>query len=154
MISITHAESDEALQEARALFIEYGASLGIDLGFQHFDDELANLPGDYAPPEGSLLIAWYGDNAAGCVALRKLDEGISEMKRLYVRPEFRGHDLGRKLAEAIIAEARQIGYARMRLDTLPSMSRAHSLYESLGFKEIPAYRFNPVAGTTFLELTL
>ena len=154
MFSIKQAESDDALREARALFLEYGASLGIDLNFQQFDEELAGLPGDYAPPAGRLLIAWHDRNAAGCIALRKIEDGISEMKRLYVRPVFRGHDLGRKLAEAVIAEARQIGYTRMRLDTLPSMKSARALYQSLGFKEIAPYRYNPVAGTCFLELTL
>ena len=137
-----------------ALFREYGASLGIDLTFQHFEEELASLPGDYVPPRGALLLARVGDEAAGCVGLRPLESDIGEMKRLYVRPAFRGLRIGDALAAAVIRTARESGYARMRLDTLPSMTSARRLYGTLGFREIPAYRFNPVKGTTFLELTL
>ena len=144
----------KALEVARLLMREYAASLGFDLGFQDFDRELEALPGEYGPPGGRLLLAWLGDRLAGCVALRKLQDGICEMKRLYVRPAFRGHRIGRLLAERAIAEAREIGYGRMRLDTVPSMQRAQSLYRSLGFYEVEAYRYNPIPGAAYLELKL
>jgi ribosomal protein S18 acetylase RimI-like enzyme len=133
---------------------EYADSLGFDLSFQDFESELAALPGDYAPPGGRLLLAYRGSYLAGCVALRPLGPDVCEMKRLYVRPNCRGCGVGRALAERLIAEARQIGYRRMRLDTVPSMVRAQSLYSSLGFAEIAPYRHNPIPGTTFLELVL
>jgi len=153
-MTITQVTTENDLNEIRALFAEYAASLGVDLSFQHFDAEQAGLPGDYAPPEGSLLLASHEGNSAGCIALRKLEPGVCEMKRLYVRPQFRGLNLGSKLAEAIIVEARKLGYERMRLDTLPTMISARALYQSLGFRDIPAYRHNPIAGTSFLELVL
>jgi ribosomal protein S18 acetylase RimI-like enzyme len=152
--SIAPAIGERDITDVAALFREYGQSLGIDLSFQHFDEELASLPGDYAEPRGTLLLARVGGTAAGCVGARPLDESICEMKRLYVRPAFRGLRLGDALAHAVIDAARTRGYTRMRLDTLPSMTSARKLYASLGFREIPPYRFNPIEGTTFMELTL
>jgi putative acetyltransferase len=143
-----------SLQVIRELFEEYGGSLRIDLEFQGFSAELENLPGDYSPPAGRLLLGWEDEEPAGCVAMRSLAQGIAEMKRLYVRPAFRGGGWGRRLAERIVAEACEAGYDRMRLDTLPSMTGARSLYRSLGFREISAYRHNPIPGTAFLELAL
>jgi ribosomal protein S18 acetylase RimI-like enzyme len=142
------------LPEVRALFREYADSLGVDLSFQDFDRELASLPGAYVPPRGALLMAVREGAVAGCVALRPWDADICEMKRLFVRPAFRGARLGRTLAEGIVSEARRLGYARMRLDTLPSMGTAIGLYQRLGFIDIPPYRDNPVPGARFLERTL
>ena len=153
-IELLQAETADQLREARLLFEEYAASLGFDLGFQDFEAELSGLPGAYAPPRGRLLLAFHEGRPAGCVALRETEEGVCEMKRLYVRPDFQGLRLGRTLAEAVIVEAREIGYSRMRLDTVPSMDRARGLYRALGFREIPPYRFNPIPGTAFLELRL
>jgi GNAT superfamily N-acetyltransferase len=146
--------SSDDVEAVRRLFVEYQESLGVDLCFQGFDRELAELPGDYAPPEGSLLVARAEDGIVACVALRRLDPQTCEMKRLYVRPRQRGLGLGRALAEAVIAEARRIGYVRMRLDTLPSMNEAAALYEHLGFRDIEPYTANPVPGVRFLQLEL
>jgi len=141
-------ESD--LELVRVLFREYADGLGVDLAFQEFARELDELPGDYV----RLLVARVDGRPAGCVGVRPLGEGVCEMKRLYVRQAFRGHGLGRSLAEAAISAARELGYARMRLDTLPFMTEAMALYESLGFGDVEAYRFNPIRGSRYLELRL
>ena len=154
-LSIIPALSPTQIAQARELFLEYAQSLGFSLCFQNFDQELAGLPGDYTPPSGRLLLAEWEGQVAGCVALRKLEDGICEMKRLYLRPGFRGKGLGRAVAEHIIAEARAIGYGRMRLDTVePVMKEAVAMYRRLGFREIPAYRKNPIDGALYMELTL
>jgi GNAT superfamily N-acetyltransferase len=145
-----HAE----IEAVRRLFLEYADDLGEDLCFQGFEQEIAELPGAYAPPVGRLLLAAVDDQPVGCVALRELEEGICEMKRLYVQPAFRGTGLGRRLAEAIIREARETGYRVMRLDSLDRLKEAAALYRSLGFVEIPPYRFNPLPGAVFMELVL
>jgi len=146
---ITIGPADD-LAVIRELFTEYAQSLGVDLSFQDFDHELTTLDEFYE----RILIARDDAQAAGCVALRRIDEATCEMKRLYVRPAFRGHNLGRQLAERIIGETRQRGYKRMRLDTLPTMHAAIPLYQALGFVEIAPYRFNPIEGTRFMELAL
>jgi putative acetyltransferase len=149
------AESAAQIAQARELFLEYAQSLGFSLCFQSFDQELAGLPGDYAPPEGRLLLAEYEGQLAGCVALHKLEPGTCEMKRLYLRSAFRGKGLGRVLAETIITEARSIGYQRMRLDTVePIMKDAVAMYRRLGFQEIAPYRLNPIEGAMYMELEL
>lgn len=142
------------LRQTRELFQEYAASLGVDLCFQSFDEELAALPGNYAPPYGRLILASHGGAPAGCVGLRRLATGICEMKRLYVRPAFRGLGIGHLLVDRIVDEAVAAGYQRMRLDTLPSMGAARGLYCARGFREIPPYTRNPVPGALFLELEL
>jgi ribosomal protein S18 acetylase RimI-like enzyme len=154
VLRIVEIKTKEYLLEVRNLFEEYAGSLGIDLDFQGFHEELADLPGEYASPDGCLLIALWKGQVAGCVALRKFSPGICEMKRLYTKPQFRGLGIGRVLCEEVIARARRLGYERMRLDTLPSMEKAKGLYGSLGFTEIEPYRFNPVEGASFMELTL
>ena len=154
MIEIRSAELPLDLPVARKLFRDYADGLGIDLCFQDFEAELASLPGKYAPPQGRLMLAWSGGEAVGCVALRPVDGGICEMKRLYVKPEFRAHQLGRRLAQGICREAREAGYRRICLDTLPSMSSALHIYSTLGFLPIEPYVFNPIDGAIFLGLTL
>jgi len=154
MVNFLQANSKRYLSQVRELFTEYVASLGFDLHFQDFAKEMAEFPGQYAPPDGRLLLALDDEQIAGCVALRKMSKDVCEMKRLYVRPEFRGKGIGRKLAMTIIEEARKIGYKSMRLDTVPFMKEAISLYRSLGFKEIEPYRFNPIEGAKFMQLTL
>jgi len=154
MVEIRPATSASEIETARTLFREYADGLGVDLCFQNFDEELAALPGGYAPPDGRLLLAWDGSEAAGCVALRRFADGVGEMKRLYVRPAWRGTGAGRALAEAIIAETRLAAYTTLRLDTLPTMTTAQRLYRALGFREIAAYRANPVHGSSYWELSL
>jgi ribosomal protein S18 acetylase RimI-like enzyme len=154
MLIIREMNSKPDVPQVRRLFMEYASSLGFDLDFQEFEGELAGLPGEYAPPTGCLLLAVKDGRMVGCVALRKMTCKTCEMKRLYVRPKFRGQGFGRQLAWAIIEEARKIGYKRMRLDTVPSMREAISLYRSLRFKEIRRYRYNPVKGALFMELSL
>jgi GNAT superfamily N-acetyltransferase len=153
-VKIIQAETADQIEEARALFREYESWLVISLCFQNFEKELAELPGAYAEPDGRLLLAHY-DELAGCVALRKFDESTCEMKRLFVREKFRGKGIGRMLIETIIRNAKEIGYERMLLDTLPpKMNDAITLYRLIGFKEIDPYYDNPVPGAIFLELEL
>jgi ribosomal protein S18 acetylase RimI-like enzyme len=154
MLTVVDATAVDEVLTVRCLFEEYATSLGIDLCFQGFEKELAGLPGAYAPPEGRLLVAREDGRTAGCIALRPLKPGVCEMKRLYVRPAFRTHGIGRVLVDRIIHEARQAGYRHMRLDTLPSMAAALALYHRLGFREIAPYYENPVEGAVFLELQL
>ena len=154
MIEIRPAELPRDLDEVRSLFREYAESLGIDLEFQGFEAELATLPGKYEPPAGRILLAWRDAEAIGCIALRPIDDNACEMKRLYVRPQARGEQLGRRLAERVCQEARVAGYSRICLDTLPTMGVAQGLYQSLGFRSIEPYVFNPIPGTKFLALDL
>jgi GNAT superfamily N-acetyltransferase len=152
---IRQARSPDDIKLARELFREYAAWVEIDLCFQNFEKELAELPGDYMPPDGGLWLASHNGQLAGCIAMRKIGEGICEMKRLFVREAFRGQGLGRNLVEFVFREAREIGYERMRLDTLPpKMNDAIRLYRSFGFKEIASYYDNPVPGAKFMELSL
>ncbi|MDH4222515.1 MAG: GNAT family N-acetyltransferase [candidate division Zixibacteria bacterium] len=153
-IKFVQVKTREELNHIRELFHEYAESLGFDLSFQDFEKELAELPGDYAPPEGCLILAIFENKVAGCVALRKLSEGICEMKRLYVKPAYRGKGIGKKLAVKILEKGRKIGYEKMRLDTIPAMKEAIELYRSSGFKEIEPYRYNPIKGAMYMELKL
>jgi putative acetyltransferase len=155
VLTFVQAESPAQIAEARKLFLEYAQSLGFSLCFQNFDQELAELPGDYSDPAGRLLLAEFDGQLAGCVALHKLEPGICEMKRLYLRPQFRGKGLGSALMETVIDEARRIGYKHMRLDTVePVMKDAVALYRKRGFKAIAPYRPNPMAGTLYMEIEL
>jgi putative acetyltransferase len=154
MLKLFPVETDKDIKTVKQLLIEYADWLEFDLCFQNFEEELTNLPGDYAPPSGCLLLARHNGKAAGCIALRKLSNSVCEMKRLYVKPKFRGLKIGRKLVETIIAEARKIGYTRIRGDTVPSMEAARALYASVGFKEISPYRHNPIEGAIYIELKL
>ena len=154
-MNLIQVATEAEIQMARELFEEYAVGIGISLCFQNFDQELADLPGKYEAPDGRLLLAYSDDRLAGCIALRRLDSRSCEMKRLFLRNDFRGQGLGRALVQAIIAEAKGIGYERMRLDTLPGrMDSAISLYRRFGFQEIEPYYDNPVEGALFMELTL
>lgn len=153
-LEILSAESIEQIETIRQLFSEYAKSLNFDLCFQDFDKELEALPGKYAAPDGRLMLALYDQKIAGCVGLWKVNKEVCEMKRLWVRPEFRGRKIGRELAEYVIEQAKIIGYSRMKLDTIDSMTAAIKLYVSLGFKSISAYRYNPVEGAEYMELDL
>jgi len=148
------ADSGDPLAFFRELATEYVSSLPFELDFEDFAREMRELPGDYAPPRGLILVAVWDGNPAGCVALRPFDGMTCEMKRMYVRPEFRGHGLGKALAERAVAEARRIGYERMRLDTVASLKEANRMYERMGFREIAAYRHNPRPDARYFELTL
>ncbi len=154
MTRVLQAATSEHYTTARELFEEYAAGLEHDLCFQHFSEELASLPGAYAPPSGRLLLVTSAGAPVGCVALRPQCPTICELKRMYVRPAFRGRGVGRRLAVETIAAARRIGYERMRLDTLDSMSVPRALYRSLGFREVAAYYNNPIPGAVYLELEL
>ena len=155
MFTLKQVESEEDIRETRKLFDEYVDGLGVSLCFQNYDKEVAGLPGEYTPPDGRLLLASQDGQIAGCIALRKLEDGVCEMKRLFVRPEYRGDGLGRILAEKIIGEAREMGYERMRLDTLPGkMDRAIAMYRRLGFTDIERYYDNPYEDALFMELDL
>jgi ribosomal protein S18 acetylase RimI-like enzyme len=159
MFRIIPADSEAKISQARNLFREYAATLGVGVCLGDYDRELATLPGRYAPPEGRLVLAieQSGENkeeAIGCAALRKFEEGTCELKRLYVRPQFRGQGVARELVQDLIAQAKSIGYRRVVLDTLPSMREAHRLYEALGFHQIAAYQKDPILGSLFFELPL
>lgn len=153
-MEIIQAVTKEQIYVAKDLFLEYAKSLDFELCFQDFDKELSELPGVYVPPDGRLLLAQYDNKYAGCIALRKIEEGICEMKRLYVKPEFRGLEIGKNLAFRLVEEAKTIGYKKMRLDTAPSMQAAQKLYYSMGFKDIKPYRINPVPGVKYMELEI
>jgi putative acetyltransferase len=154
LLRILEVTRPSEVEQVRALVLEYAGSLGVDLCFQDFAREMREFPGEYIPPEGCLLLAMSGEEPAGCVGLRPLEPGVCEMKRLYVRPQYRGQRLGQHLARAIIAEARELGYVAMRLDTLPSMKAAIGMYRELGFQPIAPYYRNPVEGALFFELKL
>lgn len=154
-MKLVQARTDSQIEQAREIFREYEAWIEVDLCFQSFEKELAGLPGEYAAPHGRLLLAFEEDKLAGCIALRQLNDSVCEMKRLFVRPEFHGKGIGRQLVDAIVREAREIGYQKMRLDTLPpKMNKAIGIYRSIGFVEIEPYYDNPVPGATFMELAL
>ena len=148
------AVAPTAVESARVLFLEYQRSLDVDLCFQNFESELAMLPGEYVAPRGCLFVLWTDDEPVGCVALRPVDTATGEMKRLYVRPAFRGQRCGLHLARALISEASRLGYEKLVLDTLPSMQAAQRMYASLGFVDVPPYVYNPIAGSRYMGLDL
>ena len=154
MIRIAQAKFPDDEPAVRELFLEYAASLPFNLRFQNWEHELAHLAEEYGPPSGCLILAFEAKTPTACIALRRFEDGICEMKRLYVRPAFRGLGLGRRLAQAILDEARKLQYQRMVLDTVPQMIEAITLYRSLGFREIPPYRLNPIPGALYFEITL
>jgi GNAT superfamily N-acetyltransferase len=154
MIEITQATTPSQIQTIRDLFREYEAFLQVDLCFQRFEEELASLPGRYAPPQGALLLASAAGQAAGCVAMRPLEGGVCEMKRLYVSPPHLGRGLGKKLALRVIEQARTAGYASMRLDTLEKLRPALCLYTGLGFQTCRPYYKNPLSGVIYMEMAL
>jgi GNAT superfamily N-acetyltransferase len=154
VLKLVHVSSPEEMPLVRRLFEEYASSLDIDLCFQGFDRELETLPGEYAPPRGTIIVAFVDGEAVGVAALRPIDDTVCEMKRLFVEPAHRGKGAGRSLAEAVIERAREVGYASLRLDTLQSMTEANALYASLGFTECAPYRFNPCERPVFMELPL
>ncbi|MFX0033142.1 MAG: GNAT family N-acetyltransferase [Candidatus Hodarchaeota archaeon] len=154
MLRIIEANTKEQIEIVRDMFKEYAEYLQIDLDFQNFNEELANLPGDYSTPSGSILLAYFNNHLAGCIALRKYNKSICEIKRLYVKQDFQGLKIGRKLTQKVIDKARIIGYKSIRLDTLPTMKKAIKLYLSLGFSEIKPYRYNPIEGARYFELKL
>lgn len=151
---IVTAMSREQFEQARLLFTEYAANLNVDLCFQNFDEELINLETIYSAPDGLLLLAFYDEQIAGCVAVRKLAAGVYEMKRLFVKAELQNFGIGKTLVAAIVEKARELHYQRMRLDTLPAMAKAQKMYASFGFEKIAAYRYNPDPNTVFMELSL
>jgi len=154
MLEIIESYDDRTIAAARVLIKEYAEFLGFDLNFQDFAEEMEHFPGTYAPPDGCLLLARESDETAGCVALHKINDQICEMKRLFVRPTFRGRAIGRRLVERIIEKARRMGYRTMRLDTVPQLESANRLYEKEGFKDIEPYYHNPIEGARFMELEL
>ncbi|MGO0883342.1 GNAT family N-acetyltransferase [Clostridioides difficile] len=154
ILKFVEANDLENLENVKILFTEYSNSLNIDLCFQDFNNELKTLPGKYKKPSGSLILAFVDENLAGCVALKKLEDDVCELKRLYVRDKFRGLKIGKILLEEIVKEAKNIGYTYMRLDTLPSMKSAQGLYEKIGFYDINPYTYNPIEGARYMELKL
>lgn len=153
-IDLIDATTPAQIEDIRLLFLEYARSLDFNLCFQDFDAELASLPGKYAPPDGALILARVNGQSAGCIALRKIEDGICEMKRLYVRDAYRGSKIGRLLIARIIEEALNRNYQSIRLDTAPNMKAAQSLYESFGFRDIEPYIYNPLQGARYMEKTL